>query len=195
MDSSLWQLLRFVAWAYLLLLMLRFLLQLARADYYNPISQWIVRTTDPLLRPLQRLIRPVGGFDLALLLLALAWQCAAMTALMVTRGLSMEQIPWLHLPLWGAVGMAYLVASIYLYGLLALVIASWVAPASRHPALILLNELLAPLIRPVQRYMPPLGMLDLSPIVLFFGLEVLRRLLYGTLAPAVGLPVLFVPGI
>jgi YggT family protein len=72
---------------YLLIVLLRFILQLVRADFYNPLSQFIVRATHPLLRPLRRVIPSIGGLDLSSLLLAIIVQLLLMGAvLMIAYG-------------------------------------------------------------------------------------------------------------
>ena len=63
---------------YMLLVMLRFLLQVVRADFYNPICQFIVKATNPPLRPLRRVIPGVGGIDLASVILLLVLQVVAL---------------------------------------------------------------------------------------------------------------------
>ena len=65
--------------------LLRLLLQLARADFYNPISQFIVKVTSPLLRPLRRIIPLVGGIDLSPLAFLVLVQVATIVLAGVQR--------------------------------------------------------------------------------------------------------------
>ena len=77
---------------YLLVVLLRFLLQLVRADFYNPISQFIVRATKPLLMPLRRIIPGYGGLDFASLVLALAIQLVLMVLIIKLMGYALPNI-------------------------------------------------------------------------------------------------------
>ncbi|MEC8444295.1 MAG: YggT family protein [Pseudomonadota bacterium] len=170
----------------LMVVVLRFLLQLVRADFYNPISQMIVKLTNPALIPLRRAIPGFGGIDVASLVLAMAVQYLVMTLILLLSGLS--TLPWVAMIGWAALGIVNLTFEIYFWGMLIMVIASWVAPNSYNPALILINQLLEPVIRPIRRIMPDLGGLDLSPLVMILGIQLLEVLLLLPLKHALGLP-------
>ncbi len=162
----------------LLLLLLRLLLQLARADYYNPLSQFLVRATNPLIAPLRRVVpamRRIDGATLALLLLV---QAASIASLLLLAGRAPPN-PLLLL-LWSAVSLAALTLQFYFFALLAVIILSWVAPGASHPAAHLLYQLTAPVMAPFRRLLPPMGGLDLSPILLFIAINVLQILLRHT---------------
>lgn len=177
---------------FLLALILRLLLQLARADFYNPISQFVVKVTGPLLNPLRRIIPGIGGIDLASIVLILLTQVAATAILIIIRGFAIPN-PILLL-IWGILGVLGLLINIYYFLIIAAIIVSWVAPGSYHPAVLLLSQLTEPVMRPFRSLLPPIGGLDLSPILLFLVLRVLEILL-GHLSAAVGLPAAFVIGI
>ncbi len=170
-------LIRTLAHLYLLVVMLRFLLQLVRADFYNPISQFIAKATNPLLIPLRRIIPGLGGFDLACLVLALLLQWAAIQLMILLLGHGL--VNPLTLLLWGALGIVSLLIGVYFVALLVVFIASWVAPYSRHPALMLVRQLAEPVLAPFRRIIPPIGGLDLS---LFFAVICLN-ILYSFLMP------------
>ena len=165
--------------------LLRLLLQLARADFYNPISQFVVKVTQPLLRPLRRILPPAGRVDTASLVLAFAIQCIATLVVLALAGISLRN-PVLLLA-WSALGIASLLLNIYFFGILLLIVLSWVAPHSNHPGIALLHQLTEPVMAPVRRLLPPIGGLDLSPILVFVIINVLEILLRG-LAQGVGLP-------
>lgn len=171
---------------YLLLVLLRFLFQLVRADFYNPISQFVAKATNPLLMPLRRLIPGFYGIDLACLVLALlvAW---AGTQLILTMAGYGFQNPVAALA-WAFVSILSTILSIYFWGLLAVIVASWVAPFSHHPALVLLRQLIEPIMTPVRKLIPPMGGLDFSPIVVMMGLHILNHMLLPELARALGAP-------
>lgn len=153
-----------------LIFVLRFLLQLVRADFYNPISQFIVKASNPILVPLRRIIPGYGGLDLSSILLA----CAAQILVMVLSALIAETLSfsWLQILVIAPFKLMLLVLNIYFWGLVIVVIASWITPTSYNPALILINQILEPVMRPVRRMMPNLGGLDLSPIILFLAIQV-----------------------
>ena len=88
---------------YMLAMLLRFLLQLVRADFYNPISQFLVKATNPVVVPLRRVIPGVGGLDLASLLLAVLLQLLAIVALILLNNLPLPNP--LVLILWAILGI------------------------------------------------------------------------------------------
>lgn len=157
-----------------LVVLMRFLLQLVRADFYNPISQFIVKATNPLLLPLRRVVPGLGGLDLASLLLAWVVQCIYIGVIAMMLGFG---LPWVNILVWGTIGLVSLLFSIYFWGLLIVVIASWIAPNSYNPALILINQLLEPVIAPIRAKMPDMGGLDLSPMIFILLLKVAEILL------------------
>ena len=159
--------------AYILVVLLRFFLQLTRSDFYNPLSQFIVRITSPVLIPLRRVIPGVGGMDIAALVLA--WALKALELLIVTA-LSGAFMP--GLAILGAIpGLVELSINIFLYAIIIQAILSWVNPGHYNPAASLLHSFTAPILRPVQRFIPPIGGLDLSPMAAIIGLILLKMLI------------------
>jgi len=169
---------------YLVTMLLRFLLQLVRADFYNPICQFIVKVTNPLVIPLRRVIPGLGGIDVSSLLLALLLQLAAIVALLLINGLSAPGI--LSLLAWSVLGVLGLLVNIYFFALLAMIILSWVAAGSRHPAIYLLYQITEPVMAPFRKVLPPMGGLDLSPILVFVLINIIQIALRH-LAQGVGL--------
>lgn len=163
---------------YMLVVLLRFLLQVAKADFYNPISQFIVKATNPLLVPLRRIIPGFAGIDVASLILAFVIQIIGITLISVIAG---ALPPMLSIIIYSIVKVASLIISVYFWALIINVVASWVAPGSYHPALVLIAQILEPLMAPIRRVIPPMGGIDLSPIFAFLLLEVLQIFLrYAT---------------
>ncbi|MBP6723726.1 MAG: YggT family protein [Halioglobus sp.] len=169
---------------YLVTMLLRFLLQLVRADFYNPICQFIVKVTNPLVIPLRRVIPGLGGIDVSSLLLALLLQLAAIVALLLINGLSPPGI--FLLLAWSVLGVLGLLVNIYFFALLAMIILSWVAAGSRHPAIYLLYQITEPVMAPFRKVLPPMGGLDLSPILVFVLINIIQIALRH-LAQGVGL--------
>ena len=170
---------------YLLAMLLRFLLQLVKADFYNPISQFLVKITSPLVVPVRKIVPGFGGLDLATLLLSLALQILAIAAVLMLNGFALPNP--LQLLLWGVLGLVGLLVNIYFFALLAMIILSWVAPGSSHPAVYLLHQITEPVMAPVRKIVPPLGGLDFSPIVVFILINIIQIAL-GHMAAAIQLP-------
>ncbi|BES69665.1 YggT family protein [Marinobacter nanhaiticus D15-8W] len=157
---------------YLTIVLLRFLLQLARADFYNPISQFVVKATNPPLRPLRKVIPGWGGIDGASLVLAIIIQTITFLLILIALNNGLPAINPLTLLAWSVVTVLGLIVKIYFWSVLAIVIISWIAPGSPHPAIQLIGQLTEPVMRPVRNVMPAVGGLDLSPIVVFLILNV-----------------------
>lgn len=169
---------------YLIAMLLRFLLQLVRADFYNPICQFLVKVTNPVVVPMRRVIPGIGGIDLATLVLALLLQMAAIVTLLLVNGIPLPNP--LLIVLWAALGLVGLLVNIYFFALLAMIIVSWVAPGSRHPAVYLLHQITEPVMAPFRKILPSMGGLDLSPILLFIAINIIQIVLRH-MAVAVGL--------
>lgn len=174
---------------YISLVLVRFLAQLVRADYYNPISKALVKYTNPLLVPLRKVIPGLMGIDLAALVLAILLQAVLLQSVLLIAGLGLFN-PFTLL-LWAVVALLKLLAGIYFWGVIVLMIASWVAQGSRNPALTLLQQILEPVMAPFRKILPPLGMLDLSPILFFMVLNIIRAFVLPALANATGM----IPGL
>jgi YggT family protein len=173
---------------YLFVVILRFILQLARADFYNPISQFIVKATNPPLRPMRRFIPPLGGLDSSSFLLAIIVQALGISALLwINYG---AIAPPLSLFIWSLLGVATAFTKLFFITILVSIVFSWLAPQSRHPALVLLHQLNEPVMAPFRRILPDMGGLDLSPILVFICINVLEIIIrHGAVAS--GMP----PGI
>jgi YggT family protein len=171
---------------YLMIVLLRFILQLVRADFYNPLSQFAVRATQPLLKPLRRIIPSVAGLDLASLVLALLVQLLLMTlTLLLAYGTTGNPAQML---MWSLIGITALFINIFFYALIISVILSWVAQGSHNPAAMLVNQLCEPLLMPFRRLLPNLGGLDLSPIFAFMTIKLLDMLVINNMVKMTGMP-------
>lgn len=163
-----------VAGFYLFIIILRFLLQAVRADFYNPISQFVVKATHPPLVPLRKFIPPLGGFDLAAVVLALAVELLAITLSLLIVG---YPLPIANMVIWACLGLVGLVFKLYFWGILIMVIASWIAPGNYNPALGLLQQLIEPVMKPIRKMMPDMGGFDISPIIAFLLIQVFEILI------------------
>lgn len=155
---------------YIIIVLLRFLLQLVKADFYNPVSQFIVKATSPVLIPMRRFIPGLFGLDIASLLLAYGLQCLENFLLFALRGIPVNPL----FILWHSIGsLLTLFLYIYFFAILIQVIISWVSPGTYNPATALIHHITEPVMRPARRLLPPLSGFDLSPIVVFIVLNVL----------------------
>jgi YggT family protein len=164
--------------------LLRFLLQVARADFYNPISQALVRITNPVLKPLRKVIPGLWGLDMAALVLAIAVKFTLLLVLTLLHG-AMPNL--LAVLLIAVLHCAVTIVNIYFLVMIGAIITSWVAQGSYNPMVVLINQLAEPIMGPFRRIVPPLGGLDLSPMIAFAALYILQILL-GAGAQALGVP-------
>ncbi|AIB39114.1 MULTISPECIES: YggT family protein [Pseudomonas] len=171
---------------YLLIVLLRFVLQLVRANFYNPLCQFIVKATQPLLKPLRRVIPSLFGLDMSSLVLAILVQLALMAlTLLLTYGTTGN---FLQLLVWAIIGVTALFLKIFFFALIISVILSWVAPGSHNPGAELVNQICEPALAPFRRLLPNLGGLDISPILAFMVLKLLDMLVINNLAAMTGMP-------
>ncbi len=159
---------------YLMVVILRLWLQLARADFYNPFSQFIVKATHPIVGPLRRIIPSFGALDTATLLLAFVVSLAKFVTLyLVFNG---------GLPSMGSLAIASAIdvlkqsLQLVFYVLILRAILSWVSQG-RSPIDYVLSQLTEPFLAPIRRILPPMGGLDLSVLVAIIGLQFLQILL------------------
>ena len=176
----------------LLVFMLRLILQLVRADFYNPISQTIVKLSNPLVLPLRRLLPPLGRIDSASLLLAFAVQAIGITLLckLLFNGFPNPA----QILMWSVIGLCATVLNLYFFAIIGSIILSWVAQGSYNPGAQLLHQITEPVMAPFRKLIPPLGGLDLSPILVFLSINVLEVLLRH-MATSVGLHPALVMGL
>ena len=162
---------------YILLVLLRYLLQMLRADFYNPVSQLIVRLTTPPLHLFRRFIPSVAGQDVAAIVLCLVLIYAKF---MLMRVMS---VPAVHIGgvmapigsvsygglfIYSIADLIALLFTIFLVAVIIKVIISWVSPGNYNPVIGLIDKLAAPVLNPIRRFLPSMGGIDLSP--LFAGL-------------------------
>ena len=159
---------------YILLVLMRFLLQMLRADFYNPVSQFIVKVTTPPLRILRRVIPSVAGQDTASVVLCLVLIFAKF---LLMRALSIPavQIGGVLAPIEGVsyggllvfciADLVALVLTVFLVAVIIKVILSWISPGQYNPVIGLVNKLAEPVLKPIRKLIPPIGGLDLSPLI------------------------------
>lgn len=153
---------------YIFAVLLRFVLQIMRADFYNPLSQAIVTITNPPLRPMRRYIPSVGNLDSSCIVLMLLLQLVSSWLVFSLLGLS-PALPGLLL-----VAVAELLSKaiyLFMFAIIIQIVVSWVAPGTYNPIIGLIDSITSPLLRPARRALPPLGgSIDFSPMLVIIGL-------------------------
>ena len=139
-------------------------------DFYNPISQFLVKVTSPLVVPLRRFIPAIGRLDTATVVLALAVQVLGLMLLVLIN--TGDLPPVLPVALASVFELLALVLNFYFFAILIVIVLSFVAPTTHHPAALLLHQLVEPVMRPFRSLIPPIGGLDLSPLLLFAAMKI-----------------------
>ena len=164
----------FVFGLYILAVVLRFLLQIVRADFYNPLAQAIVTITNPPLRPLRRVIPALGTLDTSSLVLMLVLQMVSTLLVCLLTGFAPNLVGLLIT----AIGeLAEKAVYVFMFAIFIQVVASWFAPGTNNPVLSVIDSLTRPIMRPARRLIPPMGGLDLSPMIAIVGLTLCLMLL------------------
>ena len=176
------------------LFLVRFILQATHADFFNPVSQAIVRYTDPVLNPLRKVIPTYKNLDLAAFFAT--WVTCAATiggVVAMTGGYNnivvLEMLQSLGIVVGAIVAGVYRTFDLFLYfywiAILAMIIISFLSPATYNPVVSLLRDICEPVLAPARRLLPVMGVLDLSPLIVFLVINLLQRyllpLLFGTL--------------
>jgi YggT family protein len=158
---------------YLWVVLLRILLQAVRADFYNPISQLIWQLTQPIVKPLQKVLPKYRQWDLAAiaLLTTVALLYIHVAAAILGQGVGAIASLW-----YAGLKLVVLALNLYTFALFVQAILSWVGPGVSNPAGSILWSINEPLLRPVRRVIPPMSGLDLSPLIVILALQFLNLL-------------------
>ena len=159
---------------YVTAVLLRLLLQWVRADFYNPVCQFLVRITNPVLVPLRRVIPSIGRLDTASVVLMLGLEFIV-TWIVVQLGPVAFTIS--QILLFSAMKLLGTLLWTWFFLIIAMVILSWVGRGARHPVVPLVYQLTEPLLRPVRRVIPPIAGIDLSPLIVLIAIRFLLVLL------------------
>lgn len=158
---------------YLMVVLLRIWLQMASADFYNPLSQFVVKATHPIVGPLRRILPSIGSLDTASLLLAYLVACGKILLLLTVAGVAFEPIAIL---LSALLNLGKEIFNLMFWVLILRAIMSWVVQGY-NPIAAVLAQLSEPLLAPVRKVIPPIGGLDLSVLVVLIALQFLQILL------------------
>lgn len=162
---------------YISIVLARFILQLVKADFYNPISQFIVKATSPILTPLRRIIPGYGGFDMASLVLFVALVLIKL-ALYIYVFHTVPVLSPLGMVILTLLSMANTIINFFLFVIFAAAILSWVVAASGNynPVIDILNQIAEPVLAPARKIIPSMGGLDISPMLVMILLIFIKQL-------------------
>lgn len=159
---------------YAFAVMLRFVLQWVKADFYNPVSQFIVKVTAPVINPARRIIPGYKGLDISSLVVC---YLVLMLSQTIVQALSGYSLTALSVSVLALADLVSLVINVFFYAILIQAIISWINPQGHNPINHLLYSICYPVLRPVQKLIPPVGGLDISPIFALLGLKVIEMLI------------------
>ncbi|GGF74134.1 YggT family protein [Alteromonas lipolytica] len=158
---------------YLMVVLLRLWLQMARADFYNPFSQFVVKATHPIIGPMRRIIPSIGAFDVATLVLALLVALAKYLVLTLLFGGNVNPLGLLII---SALDVVKEFLTLVFWVLILRAILSWVSQG-RNPIEYVMQQLTEPFLAPIRRIIPPIGGLDLSVLVAIIALQAIQLVL------------------
>lgn len=159
---------------YITAVMLRLLLQWVRADFYNPVCQFLIKVTNPALLPLRRVIPSIGRLDTASLVLMLALE---FFSVWVVSRIGSAPLSPAGIAMFSVTKLLATLLVTYFFLIIANVILSWIAGRARHPVVPLVYQLTEPVLRPFRRIIPPIAGLDLSPVFALIAIRFLLLLL------------------
>ncbi|WP_116475173.1 YggT family protein [Zobellella maritima] len=164
---------------YLMVVLLRIWLQMARADFYNPFSQFVVKATNPVLTPMRRLVPGFFGIDFAAVLLAVL---VALAKLLIFKAMNLLYADWPTVALVSLVTVLKKAGVMLFWILIIRALLSWVSQGRSQIEYVML-QLTEPLLAPIRRVIPPMGGLDLSILVAFIALQALNWLMGDMFGP------------
>jgi YggT family protein len=159
---------------YILAIILRLLLQWCQADFYNPISQFLVRITQPPLKMLRRYIPSVGKIDTSCLVLALILQMLADFSILMLKGVT---IGVGALAIVSFTQLISLLINIFIFAVFARAILSWINPGSYDTASAVLHSLTEPMLDTCRKFVPDMGGIDISPLIALMLLQLAKMVI------------------
>jgi len=159
---------------YILAIILRFLFQWTRVDFYNPISQFLVKITHPPLKMLRRFIPSVGKIDTSSLVFALLLQMLSDFSILMLKGVMVSPAALL---IMSCNQLLELLMNVFVFAIFARAILSWFDPGNYNPASSILQALTEPLLSLCRKIIPDLGGIDLSPLVALVILQLAKMMI------------------
>ena len=159
---------------YVAAILLRLLLQWVRADFYNPLCQFLVKVTNPVLVPLRRVIPSIRRLDTASIVLMLALEVVNVWFINL---ISSNEMTFLQIVVFSAIKLVMTLLVTYFFLIIVAVIVSWIGQRMHHPAIPLVYQLTEPVLKPFRRIIPPIAGIDLSPLFALIAIRFLILLL------------------
>lgn len=163
--------------AYIIIVLFRFMLQLANSRLHNPLVQFVHKITNPILKPLHKIIPIRINFDLAALLVALVLQIIQLYLILLLSGMYIPASAIGGLCVWGVGELLDLLIVFLMFAVIIQVVASWLIPGQYNPGTAAFINITEPLFTRVRRILPDFGMIDFSPMVVIFLLFLSRMLI------------------
>jgi YggT family protein len=180
MRSALLFIVRTIADLYLLTFLLRFILQWSRASFHNPFAQFVITVTNPLVRPARRLLPSAAGVDVPTLVVLVLLEAIVTWLLILIGGAPVSPVEFVLLVV---LRLANLTLWFYFMAILIYVLLSWIGQ-TYSPLGAMLGELAEPVLRPARRLLPPIGGLDISPVLVMILIQAVRILVMEAVADA-----------
>jgi len=159
---------------YIGILALRIIMQWANWEYSNPLVQFIIRVTQLPVKFLRKFIPPLGRWDSATILLIVM---LTVVKLLLIGFLQSIPLNFVIVFRWMLADIFSLFITLFTASIIIQVVLGWVTPHNGYnPITPLINRMNAPLLNPIKRLLPPMGGLDLSPLVAIIGLQILAML-------------------
>lgn len=159
---------------YVAAVLLRLLLQWVRADFYNPLSQFLIKLTNPALVPLRRVIPSIGKLDTASVVLMLVLE---VIGVWLIGKIGSAAMTWQQIIAFSAIKLVMTLLMTYFFLIIVAVILSWLGRGVRHPFVPLVFQLTEPVLRPIRKVIPPIAGIDLSPLFALIAIRFLILLL------------------
>lgn len=173
-----------------MLFAVRFIMQIFRADYYNPLAQFIVKTTDPVLKPMRRVIPSFRSYDTSSILMTFA---VLLVKVFLLKILQVDILPVAGKAIFTArqsfgslfflavVDVVHLLFNVFIFAMIIQAILSWFPNPSTDSIRNLLSGITEPVLRPIRKRVPPLNGFDFSVLIGIIGLFFLQILVTGSL--------------
>lgn len=163
---------------YLIILLLYVMLRASGAHYINPIVQWLVRLSEPLIKPARKLVAEKGKIDWAAWLIILFVQLIEVIVLVAMMNLSPNLLGMIF---YSIIRLAKLVVNVYFYAIIVFAILSWIQSAASNALNHVLYHLTTPILQPIKRVLPVMSGIDFSPLVAIIVLQLINLLLLNPL--------------
>ena len=159
---------------YILAVLLRFLLQYSKSDFYNPISQFVIKVTHPPLKILRRFVPAVGKIDMSSLVLVIGLQMLADFSILLLKGVSVGIAALVILSITQLIS---LLINIFIYAIFARALLSWIRPDGFDATSSILTSLTDPLLNACRKFIPDMGGIDLSPLAALLLLQLAKMVI------------------